>query len=158
MFKKIIHAKPSYTNTSGSDQNIPSSYDPTLTHTVLKSSYSVPSGKRIIVRNITIYKYYASAIKNIATSAYNLYGSPLIAINNEIFILTDIEKTLGSILGNSTASVTYYPIIANLSMFMVLEPGDVLEVGLIIRAHLSSFYLTPNSTHSVNVHVSGVEL
>ena len=158
MFKKIIHAKPSYTNTSESDQAIPSLYNPSATQTVLKSSYTVPSGKRVIVRNITIYKYYASAIKNIGGNQYDLVGSPLIAINNEISILIDIEKTLGTIPGSSTVSVTCYPIIANLSMFMVLEPGDVVEVGLIVKGKYQIFYLTPNATHSVNVLVSGVEL
>ena len=105
-----------------------------------------------------MYKYYASAIKNTSSSSVPLYGSPLITINNETFILTDIEKTLGSIPASSTASVTYYPIIANLSMFMVLEPGDTLEVGIIVKGGLLTLHITPTSSHSVNVLVSGAEL
>jgi len=158
MIKKILHAKPSYTNTSGSDQVIPASYNPTLTHTVIKASYTVPSGKKILVRNILVYRYHVTAIKNAVSAVYKLRGSPLIAINDEISILTDLEKVIGEFSNTGTYPLTFYPFVCNLSMFMVLEPGDTLEVGIALRSESASFSLVPDSTQSINVLVSGAEI
>ena len=158
MFKKILHVRPNYTNTTGADLTFPTSYDPTLTFTTLRGSFSVPSDKRMIIRNILLYNYAATAIKNVSTTAYRIFGTLYMNINGSALVHALGEVSLGYPATSATAAFTNPSIITNLSMFIVLEGGDEVQVGLILRAESTAIKLPPDATHSASVLVSGILL
>jgi len=157
MFRKIIYARPRKTNETGSGYTFQTSYNPNDTLTMLTSTYNVPSGKTIIIRNITLAEYYASQL--IASSAGDLYGSPYIRIGDLYIIHTPSEAIVFTISGGGTANNFWKRgIFANLQLFLVAYGGDTIEIGLIIRGKYANITLPNGHYHEATVMVTGVEI
>ena len=157
MFRKVIYARPRKTNNTGSDYTVPKEYKPDEDLTMLTSVYSVPSGKTLVIRNITLAEYYASQI--VTPSADDLYGSPYVKIGDIYFIHTPSEiKLFSASTGGTYNNVWMRGILANLQTFLVAYGGDDVEIGLIVRSVLAKANLPNGQHHEATVMVTGVEI